>query len=451
VSGRIVAVALCVTLWSLNACAGTLRVAVFEAEVTPPLGTPLCGGGVLPAQRINDPLGARGIVLLPEGQEPIVLCAVDWVGIANTSHDAWRQALADAAGTPRARVAVHTLHQHDAPFADDATDALLKPHGMGGLSYDPRFADKAIVETAEALREALPKAVLVDTIGLGAAAVEKVASNRRILGEDGKVRAVRWTACTDPALRAEPEGVIDPRVRVISFWHGDQPVVALSYYATHPQSFYNTGAVSADFVGMARETREAALGFPQIHFNGAAGNIGSGKYNDGSPENRPVLAGRLEEGMRRAWEATEKKALRAEDIAWKVAEVTLPRRAEVGLDYERARLVNPEIKQGERIQAAREIAWIERADQPTEIGCLTLGKARLLHLPGELFVEYQLAAQAMAPEAFVCMAAYGDYGPGYIGTAISYEQGGYEPEVYTSRTAPGVETVLMEALRGLLK
>ncbi|NJL72889.1 MAG: hypothetical protein HC888_15725 [Candidatus Competibacteraceae bacterium] len=265
------------------------------------------------------------------------------------------------------------------------------------------------------------------------------------------MRAVRWTACTDPALRAEPEGVIDPLVRVVSLWHGDQPVVALSYYATHPQSFYNTGSVSADFVGMARDAREAALGFPQIHFNGAAGNIGSGKYNDGSPENRPVLAGRLEDGMRLAWEATEKKPLRAEDIAWKVAEMTLPRRAEVGLDYERARLVNPELQQGERIQAAREIAWIERANQPTEISCLTLGKARLLHLPGELFVEYQLAAQTMAPRHTSAWRPMGTDGPGYIGTAIAYEQGGYEPAVYTSRTAPDVETVLMEAMRGLLK
>ena len=31
-------------------------------------------------------------------------------------------------------------------------------------------------------------------------------------------------------------------------------------------------------------------------------------------------------------------------------------------------------------------------------------------MPGELFVEYQLAAQQMRPNDFVAMAAYGDYG-----------------------------------------
>ena len=70
-------------------------------------------------------------------------------------------------------------------------------------------------------------------------------------------------------------------------------------------------------------------------------------------------------------------------------------------------------------------------------------------MPGELFVEYQLAAQAMLPDAFVCMAAYGDYGPGYICTDIAYTQGGYESGP-VSRVGPGVERQLMDAMRELL-
>jgi len=71
-------------------------------------------------------------------------------------------------------------------------------------------------------------------------------------------------------------------------------------------------------------------------------------------------------------------------------------------------------------------------------------------MPGELFVEYQLAAQKMKPQSAVLMAAYGDYGPGYIGTAIAYTQGGYEVGP-VSRVAPEVETVLMSGMRELLK
>jgi hypothetical protein len=72
-------------------------------------------------------------------------------------------------------------------------------------------------------------------------------------------------------------------------------------------------------------------------------------------------------------------------------------------------------------------------------------------LPGELFVEYQLAAKQMRRDLFIAMAAYGDYGPGYIGTALAYEQGGYETGPRASNLAPGVEAVLLDGLRELLR
>src|SRR5437763_7514174 len=116
-----------------------LRIAVFRADVTPPLGTPLCDALVPPAREIVDPLSARGVILLT-GQKPIVLCAVDWVGIGNGGYEAFREALAKAAGTTRERVAVHCLHQHDAPGCDFTADDALKPYGLGNKLFDAPFA-----------------------------------------------------------------------------------------------------------------------------------------------------------------------------------------------------------------------------------------------------------------------------------------------------------------------
>src|SRR4051812_5066992 len=84
---------------SRSVCAGEkpLKIAVFEANVTPPLGTPLCDALVVPARKIDDPLSARGVILFTN-EQPIVLCAVDWVGIGNSGHTAFRAALAKAAG-----------------------------------------------------------------------------------------------------------------------------------------------------------------------------------------------------------------------------------------------------------------------------------------------------------------------------------------------------------------
>jgi hypothetical protein len=71
-------------------------------------------------------------------------------------------------------------------------------------------------------------------------------------------------------------------------------------------------------------------------------------------------------------------------------------------------------------------------------------------MPGELFVEYQLAAQKMRPDLFVAMAAYGDYAPGYIGTAIAYAEGGYETSARATRVDDRSEALLMPVLERLL-
>jgi hypothetical protein len=107
---------------------------------------------------------------------------------------------------------------------------------------------------------------------------------------------------------------------------------------------------------------------------------------------------------------------------------------------------------GDRTAAAAGLVFLRRcrAGITTDLAELRLGDARVLSFPGELFVEYQLAAQAMAPESFVAVAAYGDYGPGYIGTALAYEQGGYETSPTSSFVSPEVEKLLLDAARSLL-
>ena len=105
------------------------------------------------------------------------------------------------------------------------------------------------------------------------------------------------------------------------------------------------------------------------------------------------------------------------------------------------------------MSAARKLAYVLRmqAGRAIELSCLKLKDVYVLHLPGELFVEYQLEVQKLRPQATVCLAAYGDYGPGYVGTKIAYSQGGYETQPSSSNVAPHVEDVLMEGIRRLLK
>ena len=58
---------------------------------------------------------------------------------------------------------------------------------------------------------------------------------------------------------------------------------------------------------------------------------------------------------------------------------------------------------------------------------------------------------AMRPDLYVMTAAYGQYGPGYIGTAASYPEGAYETSPTSSSVAPKVEGTLTEAIKKLLQ
>jgi hypothetical protein len=428
---------------------GPLKACVFAVDASPPIGSPLAYD---PTRGVVHPLSCRGVVLIGEGG-PVVLCAVDWIGIGNDGQAEFREALAKAAGTTVARVAVHTLHQHDAPECDFSVDRLLAPHGINREVSDAGYEREVIARAAGAIRNAVAGARPVTHLGSSSTIVEKVASNRRILGPDGKVMYVRYTACRDPKIRDAPVGTIDPMLKMISLWDGDTAVVALTYYATHPQSYYRTGLANPDFPGIARDQRQAATGVPHVHFDGAGGNIGAGKYNDGSPENRQVLADRVVAGMARAWETVEKVPVKASDLGWESVPVALPPAPHLDEARLLATVEDRSANVPQRAKAANDLVWLRRckSGEKIDVSCLRLKNTRVLHLPGELFVEYQLAAQAMRPDLFVAMAAYGDYGPGYIGTEGAYPQGGYETEPRSSLVAPSVERVLTSAIGRLLR
>ena len=427
-----------------------LRLATFDVDATPSLGSAMAYD---PVKRVDEmTLRCRGIVLLGADQ-PIVLCAVDWIGIANEGHDAFRAALAEAAGTVPARVAVHTLHQHDAPGCDFTAEKIIKELDVKGYTrFDGTFHRIVIQRAADAIRAALPNAQPITHYGFGEAVVKEVASNRRVeRTPEGKVGRMRGSSCKIDGLIMLPEGLIDPVVSLLSFWNGDKPVAVLSAYACHPQSYYRLGIPSPDFPGIARFIRgqdvNAAL---HVHFNGAGGNVAAGKYNDGSQSNRVILATRLAAGMREAYDKTTKLPLTAADIGWGSVPVKLP--LSPRLDEADLTVKLKATQARGYISFADQLAFVRRskAGHAIDITCLSLGSARMLHLPGELFVEYQLAAKAMRPDLHVMMAAYGNYGPGYIGTDAAYPEGGYETGPTSSNVAPGMEKVLTEAMQRLL-
>src|SRR6266516_683782 len=125
-----------------------LRVGVFETDVTPPIGSPVAYAITM---SIRNPLSGRGIVLFIDDQKPVVLCAVDWIGISNEGDDVWRKKLADAAHTTIDRVSVHALHQHDGVVCDFTMEKIVKEYRIEPTQFDDTFLYKAIQNVADAV------------------------------------------------------------------------------------------------------------------------------------------------------------------------------------------------------------------------------------------------------------------------------------------------------------
>ncbi|MCA9169183.1 MAG: hypothetical protein KDB23_16020 [Planctomycetales bacterium] len=426
------------------------HLASFRVDVTIPLGHRCMG--VLPtkSKSIRDRLYANGFVLL-SNEAPIVLCALDWCEVRNGAYDAWRDALAKAAGTTRERVLVCSLHQHDAPVADRDAAKLLRDVGLGGELYDEAFHDDAIRRVAAAVSLSLQKPMTVTHLGIGQARVERIASNRRIVMPDGRVTFDRGSRSGGEALhRDAPEGEVDPLLKTISFWKDDEPVLALHAYATHPMSSYGAGEVSSDFVGLAREMRQRDdLSVQQIYVSGCSGDVTAGRYNDGTPESRRALTERLHAAMVAAWQQTQKFPLR--QVGFRSTQVELEFHPDPSLaEKELGSVLTDNTQSVEtRILAAMGLASRQRVrrGQKIDFPCIDFGAAKVLLFPAESFVGYQLMAQAMCPDSVVMSIGYGECWPGYIPTDAAFRDGFQDKWLWV---APGSEARMRRAIEDVL-
>lgn len=455
------AILLCAGAFLLAACArdwrlierrkSELQLATFSVDVTPPVGHPLCGGWIRPLESVDDPELAKGVILRDAGGT-YVLCAIDWCELRNETYDRFREKIAEAAGTDVSRVAVQTVHQHDAPIADGGTQKILDQYPGAPPHADPKFLEAASDSVAAAVKSAGERWQRVTHVSTTKAKVEKVASNRRVPGPDGSI-LVRYSSTKDPALQAAPEGVIDPWLRTISFYDGGQAVARLHYYATHPQSYYGQGRATWDVPGIAREKLQRNTGVFQVYFTGAAGDITMGKYNDGEPARRVELAGRVHDAMMRSINEADQHRVPVQPITWKTRGVQFALRNEPEFSEEAfiARVANAETPVQPRINAALGISWTRRVNEgrEIEISLMEMGDIRILHLPGEPFIEFQLYAQKLRPDCFVAVAGYGDAGMGYVCRDVAYREGGYEPTA--SLIGPPSESILKNAIAELME
>ncbi len=443
------------------------NIGTFCVDVTPPVGHSLCGGLVPTAVGIRDPLSARGFIISGR-EEPIVMVVFDWCELRNSAYHSIRQIIADKIGTSPDRVLVSTVHQHDSPMFDLYAEELLHKRGIMGLLCDPVYFDHAVHRIADAAQEAIHKSMPLTEICIGEAIVDQVASNRRIPGNGVHLKAWRPSylpSCSE--LMDEHEGLIDPYLKLLLLKSGNDCIVALNIYATHPISYYKTGMVSADFCGEARKVMEAEHPDTLVMYaNGCGGNIAPGKYNNGTEVCRQAMSGKLSAAMRLAWDSAESVSF--DSISLGVSSIDfgkfLPERFESRI-FERElsrlpacadrafmeRMRNEDPHRYLRYwNAVSGLSWLRNIDEygPCKVFSLDIGNVALLMLPGEAFIQYQLASQSLRPDAFVMVCAYGDCGMGYIPVDSSWGEGGYEES--ESYVACGIEKTMINAIAEVL-
>ena len=422
-----------------------LRIGTFRCDATPPRGETLIW--LTRLKTLKDPLLAKGVVL-EDGGKRHVLCAIDWCLLCNESEWSFRETLARAAGTEPACVAIHCVHQHVAPCADEGAHRLLDAAPGSPSHLTAKFLDGLRARLAKAVQQAVKRLGPFDRVGCGEAKVERVASERRLKGPDGRIITRGSEGARNPKLAEMPEGDIDPMLKTITFARGRKVLARLHYYATHPQTVSCDGSESADFVGWAREARERKEGVFQVYFTGCSGNVTVGKYNDAKPAARAGLKERLQAGMAAAAAATQFAP--AERLVWRTDALVLPVRTDAAfVDPSRASLADPKALEGLRVyRGAMRLASVARAKRPFELSSLQMGNIHIVHLPGEPFLEYQKFAQRSVAGGFVAVAGYGDCGTAYICTDAAFAEGGYEP--IATNLAPGGEPLLKGAIQRLL-
>ena len=191
-------------------------------------------------------------------------------------------------------------------------------------------------------------------------------------------------------------------------------------------SYYGKGDVSADFPGIARRKLQAeSPDVFHIYCSGASGDTMAGRYNDGNPANRQILAERLHQAMAAAWSATKRAPLTR--IGFRSANAMFqPRRDQRYSLEELSRVLSSgSAPRREKLDAALGISWLRRIGlrRPIEVPAVHFGSAAIVVVPAEAFVQYQLWAQEAAPKTRVMMLGYGECAPGYIPTNAAVAEG----------------------------
>jgi neutral ceramidase len=384
----------------------TLKAGVAKVDITPAPGLRLWGYSdrKTPATGTLDPLYAR-VLVLEVGSQRFALVTLD---LGRTFGPASLEWLRDATRSEVALLVVAASHTHSGPVVQDEY-----PAGT------PAWEAAALLKIASAVRYA--SGHMVDArVGSGYG-LTYIGHNRLRANSNG---TVSWF---ERNVTQVPTTPVDNTVSVLRVdGTNGQPIAILVNYACHAVVFGSDNLqYSADFPGpMTRTVEEAFDGKPLCFFlQGAAGDINP--YYAVTP---------FPEGALQARDWTSRKLGR--EVARIAQNIRTPAESSAALQFAEDRLRVRLRWDSKKWREAMIAVFGPEASQtfpskvPEEIELpvvvvLINKRIAILCVPGEAFVQYQIAWRERCPATDALFVGYADGYNGYFPTIRSAILGGY--------------------------
>ena len=424
-----------------TADADTLLVGAAEVDITPPIGTALCGSiWPRPSEGVLDPLTIKAVVLQSGGQR-LAYVLFDLEGVLRKQGDA-AVALASArTGIPEQNIVWAASHTHSGPY-------LQPMFGPAPDVVDEKWLAELPGKFADAV-EAASKCMRPATMSLSRGYCLNVGHNRRLRYKDGReintcnLESEVGDGSTNEVQCLGSGGPVDPEVGMLCFDdERGHPIAILWHFTLHTSTDFGK-CFTADYpaVVAARLRERLGPGLVSIFMPGACGNI---CYQVASSHR--IVGNALADAM--IPELDKRKPRRAPmDLRSLKEDIVVPCR-DFDVDQE-ARIQSSgwsdSIKEvfREELKAVREEG--ER-EVRTVLQAWRIGDVGFVSLPGELFVEWGLKIKEESPFPWTFPVELGGDYVGYMVTAQAWKTGGYE-SLLGRGAKPSVEGVEMMVSR----
>ncbi|NLW51546.1 MAG: hypothetical protein GXY85_12005 [Candidatus Brocadiaceae bacterium] len=369
--------------------------------ITPPLGIRMSGYAARTqgAEDLHDDLYVNALAL-SDGRLTVAILAYDVCGMGTELVGEVKDAVRASTGLPAERVLVNATHTHAGP----AVGAWHKDH-------EDRDYRRSIVEAGGRAARAAVDDLMPAGLRAGAAPLD-IGCNRRERMADGQV-----------GLGHNRGG---QSLKELTAWHfprAGAPDIVLFSAPMHGTTLgQEHRSLSAEWMGLARRNVEEARSDVRTIFVQGCGA-------DQDPYWTKI------DGKRGSFDEMESHGRAASDAVLQA--------------MESARPLDPLPMQA----VVRTLALPGKDDagaaQELPMHGLRLGDAVLVTIGAEAFVEFAFYGRSVSTAPATLILGYTDSGSvGYLCTAKSFEEGGYEPR--STRVGPGGEEVVKQGMREVL-